>query len=110
MLLHYAVVNGFLDIVSLLVERGASVDARDDSGVSPLDVRDRVRQQEAARILDGRESYDGFEGGGSCTVGPSAPVPEHIAEVQPVEHDWSCERESASRVRREYLGKKRNST
>ena len=36
--LHYAAAFGFLDIASMLLDRGASLDARDESGATPLDV------------------------------------------------------------------------
>ena len=36
--LHYAAAFGFLEIASMLLDRGASLDARDASGATPLDV------------------------------------------------------------------------
>ncbi len=54
--LHYAAAYGFVDIVALLLERGASSDARDDSGSSPLDVAREAGQEEAAGLLAGKES------------------------------------------------------
>jgi ankyrin repeat protein len=43
--------------MSLLVERGASVDARDDSGALPLDVAREAGQEEAeALLVVGKES------------------------------------------------------
>jgi RNA polymerase sigma factor (sigma-70 family) len=53
--LHYAAAYGFLEIVALLLERGASMDARDDSGASPLDVAREAGQEEAAGLLLGKE-------------------------------------------------------
>ncbi len=50
--LHYAAAYGFLEIVSLLLERGASVTARDESGATALD----VASEEAARLLTRKES------------------------------------------------------
>ncbi len=54
--LHYAAAYGFLDIVSLLLEKGASVEALDDSGASPLDAAREAGREEAARLLAGKES------------------------------------------------------
>ncbi|HLE68604.1 MAG TPA: sigma-70 family RNA polymerase sigma factor [Vicinamibacteria bacterium] len=55
--LHYAAAYGFLDIISLLLERGASVDARDDSGALPLDVAREAGEEEAeALLVVGKES------------------------------------------------------
>jgi RNA polymerase sigma factor (sigma-70 family) len=54
--LHYAAAYGFLDIVSRLLERGASVKALDDSGASPLDVARDAGQEEAIQLLAGKES------------------------------------------------------
>jgi RNA polymerase sigma factor (sigma-70 family) len=54
--LHYAAAFGFPDLVSLLLERGASVDARDDSGATPLDVAREVSREDIAGILLGKES------------------------------------------------------
>jgi ankyrin repeat protein len=54
--LHYAAAYGFLDIVALLLERGASVDALDDSGATPLEVAREAGQEEAAGLLVGKES------------------------------------------------------
>jgi ankyrin repeat protein len=54
--LHYAAAYGFLDIVALLLERGASVDALDDSGATPLEVAREAGQEEAAWLLVGKES------------------------------------------------------
>ncbi len=50
--LHYAAAYGFVDIVSMLLERGASVDAQDESGATPLD----VACEDAARLLAAKES------------------------------------------------------
>jgi RNA polymerase sigma factor (sigma-70 family) len=49
--LHYASAYGFVELVSLLLERGASREALDDSGASPLDVAREAGQGEAARLL-----------------------------------------------------------
>ena len=54
--LHYAAAYGFVDIVALLLERGASSDARDDTGSSPLDAAREAGQEEAAGLLAGKES------------------------------------------------------
>lgn len=54
--LHYAAAFGFPDLVSLLLERGASVEARDDSGATPLDVAREVSREDIAGILLGKES------------------------------------------------------
>jgi RNA polymerase sigma factor (sigma-70 family) len=54
--LHYAAAYGFLDIVALLLERGASVDVLDDSGATPLEVAREAGQEEAAGLLVGKES------------------------------------------------------
>jgi ankyrin repeat protein len=54
--LHYAAAYGFLDIVSRLLERGASAKALDDSGASPLDVARDAGQEEAIQLLAGKES------------------------------------------------------
>ena len=54
--LHYAAAYGFLDIVALLLERGASVDVLDDSGATPLEVAREAGQEEAAGLLVGKDS------------------------------------------------------
>ena len=55
--LHYAGAYGFFDIVSLLLERGASVDALDDSGATPLDAAREAGQEDAiALLVVGKES------------------------------------------------------
>jgi RNA polymerase sigma factor (sigma-70 family) len=54
--LHYAAAYGFADIVAMLLERGASPDARDASGARPLDVAREAGQEEAAGLLGGKES------------------------------------------------------
>jgi ankyrin repeat protein len=50
--LHYASAYGFLDVASMLLERGASVTAQDESGATPLD----VASEEASRMLTRKES------------------------------------------------------
>lgn len=50
--LHYAAAYGFVDIMPMLLERGASVNAQDESGARPLD----VASEDAARLLAGKES------------------------------------------------------
>jgi len=54
--LHYAAAYGFDDIVVMLLDRGASPDAQDDSGATPLDVARETGQGEAAGLLAGKES------------------------------------------------------
>jgi len=54
--LHYAAAYGFVEIVALLLDRGASPDALDDSGASPLDVAREAGQEEALLLLVGKES------------------------------------------------------
>jgi ankyrin repeat protein len=54
--LHYAAAYGLVEIVSYLLERGASPQALDDSGASPLDVAREAGQQGAARLLIEKES------------------------------------------------------
>jgi RNA polymerase sigma factor (sigma-70 family) len=50
--LHYAAAYGFLEIASMLLERGASVDAQDESGTTPL----AVASEDASRLLARKES------------------------------------------------------
>jgi RNA polymerase sigma factor (sigma-70 family) len=54
--LHYAAAYGFVDLMALLLERGASAQALDDAGATPLDVAREAGQEEAAALLAGKES------------------------------------------------------
>jgi RNA polymerase sigma factor (sigma-70 family) len=54
--MHYAAAYGFADIISLLIERGAPMDALDDSGATPLDAAREASREEALRLLLGKDS------------------------------------------------------
>lgn len=49
--LHYAAAYGFLDLIDLLIERNADVEARDDEGRRPLDVAIEEKQTAAEQRL-----------------------------------------------------------
>jgi len=59
--LHLAAYNGFLDVVRLLLERGADVDARDNKGRAPLDIAREMGHVEVARVI---EEYSRGRAGG----------------------------------------------
>lgn len=49
--LHFASMNGKVDIISILIARGAKVDAQDDQGVTPLMLACKDGQLDAVRAL-----------------------------------------------------------
>jgi ankyrin repeat protein len=49
--LHAAAENGHLDVIKLLLEHGARVEARLDNGETPLDLAIAAGKEEAARLL-----------------------------------------------------------
>ncbi|HEY7817660.1 MAG TPA: sigma-70 family RNA polymerase sigma factor, partial [Vicinamibacteria bacterium] len=49
--LHYAAAFGFLDLIEMLMAKGASPEALDESGASPLDAAREAGQEEALRLL-----------------------------------------------------------
>ncbi|HET6372058.1 MAG TPA: ankyrin repeat domain-containing protein, partial [Candidatus Polarisedimenticolia bacterium] len=54
--LHYAAAYDLRDVMTMLLERGAEPGARDDAGVTPLDVAVQEGRKEAARLLRKRET------------------------------------------------------
>jgi hypothetical protein len=52
--LHYAAAFGFLDLIEMLMAKGASPEALDESGASPLDAAREAGQEEALRLLTSR--------------------------------------------------------
>lgn len=49
--LHFASMNGKVDIISILIARGAKVDAQDDQGVTPLMLAAKDGQLDAVKAL-----------------------------------------------------------
>jgi ankyrin repeat protein len=52
--LHYAAAFGYLDLIESLMAKGASPEALDESGASPLDAAREAGQQQALRLLNER--------------------------------------------------------
>ncbi|KAI0269072.1 ankyrin repeat-containing domain protein, partial [Russula aff. rugulosa BPL654] len=49
--LHQASANGRIEIVRLLIEHGANVEAKNDEGETPLDVARVVQREEIIKLL-----------------------------------------------------------
>ncbi|HEY7699289.1 MAG TPA: ankyrin repeat domain-containing protein, partial [Vicinamibacteria bacterium] len=81
--LHYAAAFGFPEIVSLLLERGASVDARDDSGATPLEVAREASREDIARLLLGQAARTEQLSPSSARAEPSEEAPSSGARRAP---------------------------
>ena len=49
--LHYAAGYGFFELVALLIEKGADLNARDDAGKTPLQVAIEMKQDKVVELL-----------------------------------------------------------
>ena len=49
--IHYAAINGRAEIVSLLIEAGADINALGEDGYTPLDYAILHKQEEVSRVL-----------------------------------------------------------
>ena len=49
--LFHAVMNGFFEITELLIAKGADVNAKDEDGLTPLDLAIEFKKTEAAYLL-----------------------------------------------------------
>ncbi len=52
--LHHAVAQGHVEIARLLLENGASIDARNREGLTPLEVAKRMEKKESVILLESR--------------------------------------------------------
>lgn len=50
--LHQAVVNGFDEMVTTLLEYGADIEVQDEDGLSVLDWKSKIGHSEVKRLLD----------------------------------------------------------
>lgn len=60
-LLHRAALEGNLDIARFLLEQGAAINVKNNAGLTPLEIAQRLRRDDVAAFLDGEQKKISFD-------------------------------------------------